>query len=804
MYKINSVLNKPGIVRSTCFTPNNTINALSKHGSSRNAGRLMSTNGKKPSSIGPSAIIAVGGVLVGTTLVSKYNDDFRSSLEETVPYTKEAFNYLIPRKTAPIIGGEDISFLAPPLLPSDGEILDDDTRKADHLVVNIMDTPTPSSIDLELGKEKESSQVAGETPDDVLGPEEVPAENLLDAESHLSEDRPTHGHDIVEDIGEKVIDAAIDFVAEVIEDSVPGGETIVEIIEDIAELPTVAEKLEELEETLIESIEEMAIELGEDFAGFIETPLSFENKAEEVAAPSIEHLNTVLSVAHENLKIILDDTVTTKTSAAGMLHGYLTQFGQALLISKDDPAYKSVWEACEGLEHNVRESVELVKAKEAEAKLQMGKLQELIQDVRELGPNVIADKTESLISVSAENLNWGENQMKSANQKLKFLHDFQKRVDGSVEKLKVYLDGFTPDLIKLLQLEKFVEEQDLSNEDALLMLSLKRPELIYEEVQKKEEELKKEFELSLEKQKTDILKQAEQHLNNALEFLEMNKDAETKQKLEDLMEFHANHLQEELTALAEAHDVKLVTEIEKHGSELKAKHEREMTEKIDIMTEEHNFNVSKNESSISGIKSKISEVVDLNLQQHHSQNLWFAVQTLSSLLSNASENGRTQSLSTTLKDVKEMTKEDEVFSAIIDSIPQGAAESGVIPEDILVQRFSAVKRSCMRVATVKDGSVLSYAFSYIKSFFVISSYFQQHIDAEIDITKIGPYEILEKADFYLQQGDLVQAAKFMSLLNGVPRKLCADWLNEVLLLLETKQSVNLLLGYAGSFIAESN
>jgi len=75
------------------------------------------------------------------------------------------------------------------------------------------------------------------------------------------------------------------------------------------------------------------------------------------------------------------------------------------------------------------------------------------------------------------------------------------------------------------------------------------------------------------------------------------------------------------------------------------------------------------------------------------------------------------------------------------------------------------------------------------------------VNAAIDIDKLTSYEILAKAEYFIQQGDLETAAKLMSQMKGVARKLCGDWLNEVRLLLETKQTAILLQAYAASIAA---
>merc|ERR1712226_1472785 len=128
---------------------------------------------------------------------------------------------------------------------------------------------------------------------------------------------------------------------------------------------------------------------------------------------------------------------------------------------------------------------------------------------------------------------------------------------------------------------------------ALLMLSLKRPELIYAEVKLREKELKTKFEATLDQQKEELLKEAEKNLNDALEILALSKDNEMKIKTEELITFHQNHLQEELKAQAEANQVAQEMELSKQAEELTLKHGEEMAQKLNLQEEEHQYDISK-------------------------------------------------------------------------------------------------------------------------------------------------------------------------------------------------------------------
>ena len=145
---------------------------------------------------------------------------------------------------------------------------------------------------------------------------------------------------------------------------------------------------------------------------------------------------------------------------------------------------------------------------------------------------------------------------------------------------------------------------------------------------------------------------------------------------------------------------------------------------------------------------------------------------------------------------------NETLTEIVDSFPEQAVLFGVVPEKDLLQRFKRVKASCKRVAAVGDGdSLLKYVLSYVKSVFVVSRWYLTDVAEAVDVDKLTCYEILAKAEHFIEEGDLDTAAKLMSQLKGVARKLSGDWLNEVRLLLETKQTALLLQAYAASLAA---
>ena len=133
-------------------------------------------------------------------------------------------------------------------------------------------------------------------------------------------------------------------------------------------------------------------------------------------------------------------------------------------------------------------------------------------------------------------------------------------------------------------------------------------------------------------------------------------------------------------------------------------------------------------------------------------------------------------------------------------IPEAAAVQGISTAEELKYRFETVKIACQRVGMIGDegGSLWTYLLSYMRSFLVFNTAAQTDIESDVDVDNINTYDVLAKSERCINDGDLEQAAKFMSLLRGLPRKLARDWLRETRSYLETKQIAEFLLAYAAS------
>lgn len=100
---------------------------------------------------------------------------------------------------------------------------------------------------------------------------------------------------------------------------------------------------------------------------------------------------------------------------------------------------------------------------------------------------------------------------------------------------------------------------------------------------------------------------------------------------------------------------------------------------------------------------------------------------------------------------------------------------GIFPKEALKERFTEVEKLARRLDLVpaEGAPLLVYLLSYIQSLLLIKSASripQYELNNErVDFSTLSTNDILYRAKFWLDRGDLVQALKYMNLLKGASR-----------------------------------
>jgi mitofilin len=201
---------------------------------------------------------------------------------------------------------------------------------------------------------------------------------------------------------------------------------------------------------------------------------------------------------------------------------------------------------------------------------------------------------------------------------------------------------------------------------------------------------------------------------------------------------------------------------------------------------------------------------NLELQANNAKQLWLAVQNLGEILnSRASElnsNVELVEIKDTIEKIRQSAPDNEFIQKLVNSIPSRALANGVWSEPDLKERFHKLKKVCNQVALIDDrgGSIFKYAISYLQSFFILHAKIDKkklensQESLHLNDLDLNTFNILDYAQFYLENGKIELAIRLMQNLNGEPSRLARDWINEAILLSEIKQASNLLIAYISS------
>ena len=148
--------------------------------------------------------------------------------------------------------------------------------------------------------------------------------------------------------------------------------------------------------------------------------------------------------------------------------------------------------------------------------------------------------------------------------------------------------------------------------------------------------------------------------------------------------------------------------------------------------------------------------------------------------------------------------EDSKFiNTILSSVPSKARDCGVLSSSSLERRFDHVYDECKKAAIFPQSSnivtsTLSNILSKLSIYSVKPVYKTEYELEHCGTDGMDAKELLIQAQYFMKRQNLPAALKCMVQLDGVPRCLSQNWIEEARLYLEVKQASEVLYAYAMS------
>ncbi|XP_034255135.1 MICOS complex subunit Mic60 [Thrips palmi] len=202
-----------------------------------------------------------------------------------------------------------------------------------------------------------------------------------------------------------------------------------------------------------------------------------------------------------------------------------------------------------------------------------------------------------------------------------------------------------------------------------------------------------------------------------------------------------------------------------------------------------------------GIHQGLQDFVKVDKSAQEAQDLWTACQIL---YRNLQSPKGPQPLANEVNSIQKIAESDELVKTVLKSLPSEVSTRGVYPLRVLRERFLKVEKAARTLAAVpEDGGVLPlYLLSWVQSKLMWSDselITQEELEDKPTAHELlTNYDLLSRARFWVDRGDLAQALRYMNLLDGASKSIAIDWMKEARIYLECQQAATVLVTHASA------
>jgi len=302
----------------------------------------------------------------------------------------------------------------------------------------------------------------------------------------------------------------------------------------------------------------------------------------------------------------------------------------------------------------------------------------------------------------------------------------------------------------------------------------------------------------------------EEVVQEELEAQKRQLDVEHHQRVSAIREEMEAEMRGQLRRQAAAHSDHIKDALDVQEMEIKRKFGRKIDEALAEEKANYKAELAKLSGAVDGLKTAVSEREVVHQTVKGAQELWLACSSLQRALEAERPPTGLMPLKDEVEAIKsavKSVKNDPFVDAVVESLPTEALARGVYTDQTIRDRFFRVEAIAKRTALVGEdgGSLLLYALSYLQSILVVPPTTEYMPDSRtgVDLGSLNTFDIVWLARSCVERGDLEQAVKYMTLLQGEPRKAAREWVKEARLLLETRQVADALMAHAAAYGLEA-
>ncbi|GLH04804.1 MICOS complex subunit Mic60 [Gryllus bimaculatus] len=298
-------------------------------------------------------------------------------------------------------------------------------------------------------------------------------------------------------------------------------------------------------------------------------------------------------------------------------------------------------------------------------------------------------------------------------------------------------------------------------------------------------------------------------VTDALERQQRELELQFQKRILEIQQAVDKEMRIQLKRQAEAHSDHVCDALAMREKELERKFLRQEEEKLSAEQDKFKHQLAGMIGRLQGLESALKARAHIDKGAHQAQVLWSACQALHCALKHSQPGMPWQEQLRPLQNEitavqKAALEDDELVSAVLGGIPTEAKTRGVFSETALRERFLQVESAARKVALVpsEGASLPVYFLSYLQSALLIKAVNpipqSELLNEPTSFDKLDTYDVLQRARYWMERGNIEQTLRYMNLLSGASRSVAQDWMTEARIFLETKQAATVLMTHAAA------
>lgn len=258
-------------------------------------------------------------------------------------------------------------------------------------------------------------------------------------------------------------------------------------------------------------------------------------------------------------------------------------------------------------------------------------------------------------------------------------------------------------------------------------------------------------------------------------------------------------IKEQLKKQFELQQDVLQDKIAKKEKEMMTKFNRVVSEKVEQERVDFKKQLAAMAGKLQAIEQTLKKRAAAEAEARRSQSLWAAGEAL---LAATRRPLASTKVDNEIKALQKAGKDDQLVQTVLQGIPSEIIEKGIITEKALRDRFDTMEKTAVKVALVgREGASLPvYFLSWLQSKLLFQRFAeipQEELDNQpVDFSKLDTFDIIQRARYHMEHGNLGAALRYVNLLQGAARAASRPWAQAARRHLEVRQAAEAVMAHA--------